>query len=175
MTRPLHILPLGIICVFLTSAISPEVLAAPTSFNSPGGDSRSGPIRSTATGLLEPVVKARDGLKVDDHVSSCLSSAGAGASTGADNSCRVSLDGNTAPQSLRILRRRAQSLDDPFSNTHAAGEHAPGQGGNLHSQCKKDVSIALTEADPGTFELSTFVLVRKPSKILIILHSGFFG
>ncbi|KAJ3762481.1 hypothetical protein EV360DRAFT_67004, partial [Lentinula raphanica] len=154
MTRPLHILPLGIICVFLASAISPEVLAAPTSFNSPGGDSRSGSIRSTATGLLEPVVQARDGLKVDDHVSSCLSSAGA------DNSCRVSLDGNTAPQSLRILRRRAQSLDDPFSNTHAAGEHAPGQGGNLHSQAAEYPDHSEPQGDVVESNIHSLLLSR---------------
>ncbi|KAJ3778251.1 hypothetical protein FB446DRAFT_714232 [Lentinula raphanica] len=129
MTRPVHILPLGVLCVVLASAISPEVLAAPTSFEKLG----DGPIPSNDLGLLGPV-RARDGLKVDGHVSSCLSFAGAGAGAGAVHSRNQELDGNAVRRSLRNLKRRADFLDDPFSDTHEAAEHAPGQRGDVRSQ-----------------------------------------
>ncbi|KAJ3845366.1 hypothetical protein F5878DRAFT_689839, partial [Lentinula raphanica] len=121
MTRPIHNLPLGVLCVILASAIFPgEVLAAPTSFNNPGS--------------LGTVIRARNGLKVDGHVSSCLSSAvavaGAGAGDGAVHNCDEELNGNAVWRSLtRSLKRRAKFLDgSPFFDTHAAGVHAHGQG-----------------------------------------------
>ncbi|KAJ3763131.1 hypothetical protein EV360DRAFT_66517 [Lentinula raphanica] len=129
MTRPVHILPLGVLCVILASAISPEILAAPTSFNNPGS--------------LGTVVRARNGLKVDGHVSSCLSSAiavaGAGAGDGAIHSCSEELNGNAVRRSLtRSLKRRAKFLDGSlFFDTHAAGVHAHGQGGDTCSQCSE--------------------------------------
>ncbi|KAJ3721816.1 hypothetical protein C8R42DRAFT_776185 [Lentinula raphanica] len=100
MTRPVHILPLGVLCVILASAISPEVLAAPTSFNNPGS--------------LGTVVRARNGLKVDGHVSSCLSSAvavaGAGASDGAVRSSMVTLYGGALLEASRGAQNSSMAL-----------------------------------------------------------------
>ncbi|KAJ3833130.1 hypothetical protein EV361DRAFT_954473 [Lentinula raphanica] len=154
MTRPVHILPLGVLCVVLASTISPEVLAAPTSFEKPG----DGPIPSNDLGLLGPV-RARDGLKVDGHVSSCLLFAGAGAGAGAVHSRNQELDGNAVRRSLRNLKRRADFLDDPFSDTHEAAEHAPGQGGDVRSQAVEDADCFEQKDDAG-FTFPSFLQPR---------------
>ncbi|KAJ3763130.1 hypothetical protein EV360DRAFT_66516 [Lentinula raphanica] len=154
MTRPVHILPLGVLCVVLASAISPEVLAAPTSFEKLG----DGPIPSNDLGLLGPV-RARDGLKVDGYVSSCLSFAGAGAGAGAVHSRNQELDGNAVRRSLRNLKRRADFLDDPFSDTHEAAEYAPGQGGDVRSQAVEDADCFEQKDDAG-FTFPSFLQPR---------------
>ncbi|KAJ3778252.1 hypothetical protein FB446DRAFT_840959 [Lentinula raphanica] len=147
MTRPIHNLPLDVLCVILASAIFPgEVLAAPTSFNNPGS--------------LGTVIRARNGLKVDGHVSSCLSSAvavaGAGAGDGAVHNCDEELNGNAVRRSLtRSLKRRAKFLDgSPFFDTHAAGVHAHGQGGDTCSQASDIAQCSEQKARADSIDLS---------------------
>ncbi|KAJ3757005.1 hypothetical protein EV360DRAFT_84406 [Lentinula raphanica] len=80
MTRSILVLPLGLISIFLASAIHPEVFAAPTSFNE--GTERnapSGELASTTSdhsGVLGTAIKAGAG---EVHVQPLTPFAGAGA------------------------------------------------------------------------------------------------
>ncbi|KAJ3725402.1 hypothetical protein C8R42DRAFT_442548 [Lentinula raphanica] len=115
MTRPVLVLPLGIILIILASTVSPDVLAAPTSSNGPRIDTAyaSNAHSDSGSGVL-PVVGARDSLDVDDRVSSYLPSAGA--------------DGSPARQSLTSnnLMRRARLVNDPFLSSRAVAPEIPG-------------------------------------------------
>ncbi|KAJ3822548.1 hypothetical protein F5880DRAFT_662663 [Lentinula raphanica] len=121
MTRPVLVLPLGIILIILASTVSPDVLAAPTSSNGPGCDTTY-----ASNGHSDSVDGARDSPDVYDRVSSYLPSAGADGSP-----ARQSLTGNSQ------VRRRARLVDDPFLSSRAvAPEHSaygvpgsPGRGG----------------------------------------------
>ncbi|KAJ3765788.1 hypothetical protein FB446DRAFT_435145 [Lentinula raphanica] len=115
MTRPVLVLPLGIILIILASTVSPGVLAAPMSSNGPGCDAAyaSNAHSDSGSGVF-PVVGAQDSPDVYDHVSSYLPSAGA--------------DGSPARQSLTSnnLMRRARLVNDPFLSSRAVAPEIPG-------------------------------------------------
>ncbi|KAJ3755914.1 hypothetical protein EV360DRAFT_85451 [Lentinula raphanica] len=126
MTRPVLVLPLGIILIILASTVSLDVLAAPTSSNGPGRDTTY-----ASNGHSDSVDGARDSPDVYDRVSSYQVPSADASAGGADGSpARQSLTGNS-------LRRRTGLTDDPILSSRAvAPEHSaygvpgsPGRGG----------------------------------------------